>query len=894
MPQEDLTRVMEALRKADAAGNTEDARKLATIADHLRESSQQPEPQRQDMGVMPFANRAIAQTLGAPADIVGKGLSLIPGVDIPEPFGGTKSIERGMGAIGARLPEKGRVPETLPEYVGTGIGEVASLMLPMGAATKLLSRGAGLTGKIASSIVQSMGKHPWITMTSELTGGMGAGAGRGIGGQAFPESQTKRTISEVVGGVAGGMAPTLALQAPSILALRGGKTLLRKISMPYSERGAKYRAGEFLKSQVTDPEAIARRTGEPTIGDLPPAVQAGEKRLTTLYKSLAGQDPALDADTIETLSKSIIKLEKEMRKLGHGAPDLLAEITQKRIAALELKIDRRIVTAMDSARKKLDSLPIAQRKGAESQIVRNEIETVMRQERTAMNKLWGEVPKDFEIGFDKTRQVYGDILDDLAQAQKVDVPSPLRTSSILNDAKLAKTNIREMQGLRSKLLEAARQARQNSRWNKARIADEVADAILEDIGIAAGGATTPEAAKLQAALGATKQFKTRFESGVVGKILGYGKTGAPAISPDLTLDISIGRMGQKGAIDINKIAITPDAVKATEKYLARSYTDYALDRATGRLNPIKSERWIKTNEAILDKFPSLRSQLADAGEAQKLANNTNVAMEARKQALKNPKISTSARFLNAADMGREIETILKSKNPARMANELTRQAGKDATGEALEGLRGGFVDHILEKSSIGAFNELGEQTLSGRTLLNFVKRNESTLRQVFTPEQISRMRTVGNELAKIEVFEKAAAGKPDIEMKDIASSALKLFSRVGGAQIGRWVARMTGGGTVQTPGIFSERFKSFANFLSKDRAFQMIHDAVLSKDPKLLQSLLLPIDKPGTKLTNDNLRILNERMNFWLAGSGKRVMDNLIDELNEDSEKTPIKRQMKE
>ena len=117
-------------------------------------------------------------------------------------------------------------------------------------------------------------------------------------------------------------------------------------------------------------------------------------------------------------------------------------------------------------------------------------------------------------------------------------------------------------------------------------------------------------------------------------------------------------------------------------------------------------------------------------------------------------------------------------------------------------------------------------------------------------------------------------------MEDFASSALKMFSRVGGAQIGRFVAKMTGGGTVQTPGIFSERFQAFSTFLSKDRAFQMIHDAVLSKDPSLLKALLLPLDKPGSRGVV-NARMVGERMNLWLAGSGKRVLADIQNEMNQ-------------
>ena len=899
MPQ--LKDVMDALRKADEMGATEDAQRLAAIADKLRSAPQEESP-AQNLGVLPWTNLAIAETVGAPVQTVQKGLEAIPGYKkifgLPVAFGGTESIKRGMRGIGIRLPEEGREPETLAEHVGTTVGQVAGMLIPGGAGTRLLTKAPGLAGQIARNIYGTMVKHPYLTMASELGGGVGAGTGRYAGEELFPESPTRRAAAEMVGGVAGGMAPTIVTYAPTMIALREGKSILKRISLPFTEAGAKYRAGEFIKKQVARPEEVITEITQQSIGDLPPAVQSGEKRLVALYKSFIGQEPLQDAETIEKLSKSIITLEGEMRAMGYGSPTLLAEVTEKRVAALELSMNNRILAATDKAQKRLGALPIAERKVNESRIVRAEIERGMGEENSKVKALWADVPKDVEVGIENTRQTYKNIIDNLPAAQKGDVPGILKSSPIVQKKKISqppesagfirpeqavpeaeilqKSTVGEMQGLRSKMLEVAQDAASKHHWNKARIANNIADAILQDLD------GVPGESSLKAAIAATKEFKTRFQSGVVGKILGRADYYAPAVSPDLTLDISIGRMAQKGSIDINKIAITPDAIKATERYLTRSYTDYALEGATGKINPIKSEQWIKTNEAILDQFPDLRSQLADAAEAQKVANNTRLLMEARKKTLQDPKISVSAKFLNAADMGQEIDVVFKDKNPGRITYQLLQQARKDQTGAAIQGVRGGIIDYMLEKSSIGPYNELGEQTLSGRTLLHFINSyDESVLRQAFKPEQISRMRRIGAEFAKIEAFEKTPGGKAEIELKDAASNALKLSSRIAGARIGGIWGRESAGGSLQMAQIFSGKAKDFMTWLTKDRTAQMIHDAILSDDPKLLEALLLPIDKPGVPATDRNLRILNERMNLWLAGSGSRILDDIEEERNE-------------
>jgi len=841
-------------------------------------------------GATPFMNQAIVKTAGAPVDIATAGINIIPGVDIKEPFLGSASIAKNMSKIRygdpdqpiherkplIPLPEEGRTPQTRSEYIGQSVGEVATMMIPVAKTAQMLSKGAGLIGNISKTVVNSMVKHPYITMSSELAGGTGSGIGRDIGEDKFQDAPLTKTAVEFGSGLIGGLSPTVMVNAPQLVALRQGKKLLTKMSLPFTKKGSEYRAGEFLKGNVPDPNKAVKTLGDETIGKLPPVIASGEKRLVGLYKNFTALDPATDAKTIESLSKSIITLEKEMRKLGYGSPNVLAEITKKRVAAIELGMDKRVIDAMETAQTKLEKLPVAHRKVNESRIVRAELENVRKSEQAKTQQKWDDVSKDFPVGVKSTKKAYTDIVDSLSQAQKSDIPPVLKNSFIIQD-KTTKTSIKEMQGLRSKLLESARLAQKNGKWNKARIAKNMADAILEDIGISAKGTTSPEAAQLQAALSSTQHNKKRFEQGIVGKLLGYGDGGVPAIDPDLTLDMSVGRMGQKGSIDIEKIAITPEAVEATKRYLGRSYVKFATD-SKGEIIPHKSKSWIETNEAILDKFPGMRKQLSDIGDAQNFANNTKVKMDARKKALRDPKISTSARFLNAADMDVAVDSILKAKNPAKMAAELVRQTKQDPTGDALQGLRGGFINHFMDKASVGAFNELGEQTLSGRVFLNMLKQEKATLHHIFTPEQISRMRRIGTELSRIETFDKTPAKKADIKLDDMPSTALRLFSRVGGAQIGRVVAKYTGGGTVQTPGIFSERFRAFATSLSKDKAAQLVNDAIMAKDPALLKSLLLPISKPKAKSTQKNLSVLNKQINFWLADTGRRVLNEFNNE----------------
>ena len=858
---DELKDVLDALKKADEAGNIEDARQLAQVADKLMKS--QP-PVKQE-SPMSYLTKGLATSLGAPVDIMNIPFRAV-GLGAEEPFGGKKSIESGFRVIGLDVPKE--PPKKLGEYVYSGVGEAAGMVLPAATGARLLTRGAGIAANIAKQIYGTMVKHPAAAITTEISGGAGMGIGRKVG-EEHPEAGI---IPELVGGVIGGIAPTALSYTPSRLAFKATKKVAERISLPFTEVGARYRAGEFIKKQVAAPTVTAETLAKESISGLPPVAITDEKRLMALYNQIRSLDPIKDAKAIDQISKATIKLEGEMRRLGRGSPEILRNITEKRVASIELRMDNRIQERLLIAQRKIDSLPVAQRQSQESIIVRNELTKVMYDEDKLVKEVWRNVPKRAVVEVENTRNTFNRISEELATAQRSDIPAVLRNHPVLGKD-VTETTLNEMQGLRSKLLEVSRQARANHQWNKARISNDVADAILEDITVSAEGMVTSEGDLLKTALAATKKFKQRFEQGTVGKILGYDRTSAPSIAPELTLDIA---MTEKGVFDIGKVVVTPEAKKATERYIARSFTDYSLD-PNGVVNPIKVQKFLRNNDELLDNFPNLRTQLTDIGEAQKLATNTKNLMEARKAALRDPKISAAGRFLNT-NIGDEVKSILKSSNPAMVTNQLVKQARKDATGQAVEGLRGGFIEHILDSSSIGSFNDLGERTLSGKAILGFMRNNRNVLNQVFSPEQINRMNRIGQELTGLEVLEKTKG--MGIEYSDAVSNVLKFASRFAGAAAGRHWGRAVGaGGTVQIPGFFAQQWHKIASKLTKQRFENLVQDAIMSPDRRLLESLLMPVNKPVAM--GGGSEEVSKRLNAWLMATGNRVLQDIVTEEGE-------------
>jgi hypothetical protein len=807
-------------------------------------------------------NRGIATGLGGPVDAVASLLG------IGKPFGGKEGITAALNKMNMSTAEEDA--DTSLGRIAQGMGEATGWALPTGSVIKAAGKGVGLAANVSKEVMQSMAKHPWFSAASELT----AGAGMGIGRQIDETHPKMAPYGEITGGLAGGVAPGMLAFAPTRLVYKVGRWGLEKATMPFTKKGTRYRTGRFLTKQTANPEESAINAGKKTISDLPPAIATGDKRLVALYREFSTKDPITETETADRITDSMVTLASKLRKLGKGSPEMLSDVLEKRIATLEISMNKRIVKSMSNAQNSLEDLPVAQRKASESIVVRNSLEKVRNEAHQKVQKIWELVPREIEVPPVNTAKIYRTLLQDSSEAQLEDFPSILKKSSVLMDNPDIPITVNEMQGLRSKLLNIARNARSfnnpNRNLNTARICDEIADAILLDF-------EPINNTTLKQARAATYNYKNKFEKGIVGKILGADRTSAPSIDPELTLEVAVASNPEAAAVNIEKIAQTPEIKNAVGRYITRSFTDYALDSKTKTLAPLKVEKWLRNNEAVLDQFPELREQFTNAKKAQEIATKTQTLMDARLAKIRNPKISSAASFLDA-DLGKEIPFILKSKNPVWRTDELVRMASKDPTGNAIEGLRAGFIEHMFNMSSVGKYNSAGQKIVSGNAMNGFLNENKHVLRKVFSNHQLTRIKRIANEYSKLEMYRDKSVKAPKIETEDFVSKVLDTVNRLASASVGRVIAGKTGGGTVQHPSIVIEKTKGILNYFTVDRAKQLLSDAILEpKDGKLLQSLF-NVMKPKGKQSLFDLKILERRLNAWLAASGSRVAQDIVQE----------------
>lgn len=176
--------LIEALRRADQAGNTADAQQIANALKEMRNTAPNGYADSYVSQALSGAYEGVANTLGAPVDLAnaafGVGLSAVnrvAGTDFTaseKPFLGGDQIKEalaGIGVIGQRSRDR---KKQFARRVGQGVGEVA----PFAA--------GGIGGA--------------RTLVSGLTSGVGGASAQ----QLFPDNPA----AEAIGSLLGGLAPT--------------------------------------------------------------------------------------------------------------------------------------------------------------------------------------------------------------------------------------------------------------------------------------------------------------------------------------------------------------------------------------------------------------------------------------------------------------------------------------------------------------------------------------------------------------------------------------------------------------------------------------------------------------------------------------------------------------
>ena len=761
-------------------------------------------------GVSQF-NRGVTNVLGLPVDAMSGALSILPeplasrlsGGETPA--GGSESIRNLFNRLGITTATE--EPSGFGEALAEGAGEAGAGMVPLAALFSRMGAAGGVTGDIGRTLAEPFMTRPATAAAVEMAAGGGAG-----GGQRLAAEATDDPVLQMLAAMAGAMTAGGAVAAGTE-GLRAGArsgSVIRRALMPARTReGAQPRAGSRLTSLAADEAQAVARIEAGTIGGLTPAQATGDPQLMALERLLTDMDPKLAARRLAGMEASAARLEQSVFDIGGpGTSDMLRGAGQRAQAR------------MDALGPQADPQQL-------SVIVREELNSALREARGAESALWQSIPPDAIIDNSYSREIYQRVRSELGMADADDIPAEARRflgnetvadapESLLVDPQghpiplsaampeAAEWSFRDAHSLYSKLQETVRNslAGDTPNRNRARIAGILADAVWEDI---VRNADVSDAVK--AARQFSAQLNRTFRQGTPGRILGYERTGGTRISPEMTLDRVIGGTGTRAAVQERELVAAlryggrqdAEAVQAIEQFMSRRFLQAS--------NP---DTFMKQNAQLLSQYPQLQARMQAAAESRALVRR----------------------------LGRlkpEIRTIMDSGDPETAMKALATQARTDPDGQAL--VRGGVVDYLFQT---GRMSDTGQPVLSGQRALSALDNPDKmkALSAVLSGDQLTRLRTLATELTRLDAARTATSPLVTEAMgpANLLQTMVRLVSGTIGARFGAQLGRGTSGASLRTASMGSRQFERVANFLMMDKAEDLLREAVF--DDKLYLALM--------------------------------------------------------
>ena len=791
----------------------------------------------------------LARTVGAPVDLGNFVLSFV-GAGSEEPVGGSRQIQRALAFL-RMAPEVGEeYPAPFVGRVAEEVGAGLGALYPFMTAAK-----AGMVTKgFAEPIFRTLRERPATAVAAETGLATLSGLGAATAQKLFPGDPTAELYGQFAGGFAVPLLPKLSF---TVQIVKG----LRRLFVPFTRRGAQREAAERIQELAADPEAAARALRRPPDIEgvrLTPGQITEDPGLLKLEQAVIRSSAEASGDYKDAVVAADRALRAEMADVGGGvAIERTTEFLAARLDYVLDLIKARGATAVAAARQRIAAARPKIDRVEANRIAREELDGALRDVRAQETDIWNSLARETAVPTDAGRAQVAEEIANLGRTGDPDnVPSWLRLlfkgpdkkGKFPKGALGESATLGEMVGAnsaRSRLLEQARIARAQGQRAKARVLDNVADSILDDV-----GALTKDPGELgedvRLALDFSRELNNRFTRGPVGRLLGTAREGGPRVAPELTLETTIGRPGPAGGVAAGAVqqAMAPSRVQpdfaadptkmmqASEDFMRLSFFRQATDNQ-GRVVETAARRFLTNNAETLKKFPRVKSEIEDLTNAQVTADRIARTAEGRAVTLLDKRRSRAALFLGARPSS-AIQTTLKSRDPLGTMRQIVLQAGKDSSGEALAGLRTSFVEQWIARAELRSIE--GNKILDGTAMQNFFKENFGVITRsgLFTGSQIARVKIVMNNAMKIE--RSITTGRRLDEVLQTTPDMLTdLMGKLVGAKLGARMADRFGSSLVLAH-EGSKRVRQLTQKIPLNRIRDVITQAVL--DPALMETLL--------------------------------------------------------
>ena len=687
----------------------------------------------------------------------------LPGAATDEPASIFGKGFRVAGQTAALGPVLGKAAE----FVNPVSKELLLAPTKIGRAGQTVGRGIQ---RFAHEAGQTFARAPVATTAVETGLGFSAGATGYVAGQIFPDSDAAVFIGEVIGGA----APALTPPGLAIRAAGGVREIYQKARHPFTEIGGRQRAIKRIQraagpeerraalQELEQPMTLDPETGLPV---LTPIQRTGDPGLLSLERAVMDSTEELRRSGDVKIAHANEVIQRSLEDLGglpsaaevpiKEAQDYLSTLLATRVRVAAQRADERIAELGPKASREQLNL-----------VAREEAEKALVAARAQENELYDAFSPDLAAPFSRAKASLDTFTKQLGKAQQSDIPAIARRflseqsdeflgKNIPEGFKAGETSIKELRALQSKLREAARNARVGDKknLNKARIADDIANAITDDLADIAAG---PETAKaIAVAVDFSRGLNERFSQGTMAKVLGRRIAGE-RVPAGLTLEESIGVTGPKAREaldDILKAFDSPEApssaliINASEDFTRGRFLKAAV--VNGDLNARAAQRFVSQNEELLKRLPRVRDQIAEAIES---GDALAVSLRQQKRvSLDDPKVSKATMLIEKGPVEtfRQISR-LKPDEAARETQKLINRVAHDKTGEALSGLKGGFLEFLYSTSREGARDIRGNKFMSGFALRETLQNVQSSANRLFSPDELKRLNALVDDLVRIE------------------------------------------------------------------------------------------------------------------------------------------------
>lgn len=853
----DLQRLQDAFMEADRraqAGDEQARRDAQLFAQELRRlqaggGARAPQADAN--------NRFMGQVNAGIADVIGGGIDLLNPFDANSPIPLTGSARDGMVNMmdSANIRVADQAPETVMQGAGRGLGQAAAALIPVAKALQGLRSVGGAVGSAADEAYQVIATRLGIT-TEAAAGALSGGAEQAVENAGGPEwMQSTAAIlapaSIAVAAPAARAGVSMAEKLPVAgFAVRAGRDVARGLA-PMTETGARLNASERLQQLVGGggrAEELARGIDPNDPLGRTPAQQTADPNLIGLENSAARENPLIreDLNAREAVTRS--RAQGEIAAMGGDVRDARQYFAQ-RLSDFRASLSERVDRAMSTAQTTTEAT--ANRRGESINSVtvnrqlKQELETQLLEER----RLWEAVPRDDLVGTANARAAFQRLDEELPRAQANDMPNVAR--QLLGDEGgfADAESVNELHGLYSELRRIARVAGAGPTPNEnlRRVANTIADAILEDLG--AIDAATPAGQAINEARAFSRALNETFDQGPVGRILQRTRQGDDQMLPETALRSTVGRSGPTGAVSARDIEqAAPQTTTAIQDYVRQRFVENAID-ATGKLTRSSAARWMRDNAELLQQYPGLRAEFQRALQSQEMAERFAARAEVRSRLAESGPVAE----FNSGQPEKAVFSILGADNPVQAAESLVRTARRDTSGKAMAGLKGAFSDYLIGKANTA-------EGLSGTRLKALLgdPNTRAAMSRVFSAEELRSLNKIADALATVDV--KGA------EVGEVLNSPAQKIVEM----VARWMAvnAVSGAGNnvgsqLQFANMASGNARTFLERLTNDRARRLLMDAVT--DPELMKTLLM--GSPGL-----NVKRVQDRLAPYLVGGSAAAL----------------------